>query len=189
MFFFSKGKKMQFILIKEKKISLVSINTEINLCNSIFTSNNGLFVVKEKYFETKDLNEYGFRIDYPTRFTTHLTSNQYVVLTSKLMEKQISFKAEFIPLGYYKGQKTPLWSLTLDFSYENPERTPNIKLINFGCSYGDITIDNNVEVELSHSGGSIYDYTTNWNLAGKNRYAAMKYLVDLLTKKITLKAS
>lgn len=171
-----------------KKIKLVGINDEVNLCDLTFTCNGGVFVVKDKFFETKDINEYGFRIDNPTRFSTHLTTNQYTTLTQKLMEQQKSFKAEFVPAGYYKGQKEPLWNLTLEFGYEDSQRVPNVKVIDFGCSYGTLKIDD-IEVDLSHSGGSTYDFTDTWCLAGKNKYAAMKYLVDLLTKRISLKVA
>lgn len=175
-------------LIDGKKIKLVGINDEVNLCDLTFACNGGVFVVKEKYYETKDINKYGFRIDNPTRFSTHLTTNQYAVLTQKLMEHQKNFKAEFIPTGYIKGQKVPLWNLTLEFGYEEPQRVPNVKVIDFGCSYGELKIDE-IEVQLSHSGGSIYDFTDTWCLAGNNKFEAMKYLVELLTKRISLKVA
>ena len=117
-----------------KKIKLVGINDEVNLCDLTFTCNGGVFVVKDKFFETNNINEYGFRIDNPTRFSTHLTTNQYTTLTQKLMEQQKSFKAEFVPAGYYKGQKEPLWNLTLEFGYEDSQRVPNVKVIDFGIA-------------------------------------------------------
>lgn len=178
----------QIELRNGKKIKLVGINDEVNLCDLTFTCNGGVFVVKEKYFETNDINEYGFKIDNPTRFSTYLTTLQYTTLNKKLMEHQKAFKSEFVPTGFFKGQKEPLWNMTLEFGYEVPQRVPNVKVIDFGCSYGELKIDD-IEVQLSHSGGSKYDFTDTWCLAGKNRYAAMKYLVELLTKKISLKVA
>lgn len=180
---------MQKIELKDgQKIRLVGINEEVNLCDLTFTCNGGVFVAKDKYFETNNINKYGFRIDTPTRFTAHLTIHQYTTLTTKLMEAQKGFMSKFIPAGYYKNQKTPLWSLTLEFGYEDPQRVPNIKVIDFGCSYGELKIDD-ITVDLNHSGGSIYDFTDCWNLAGKSSYEAISYLVKLLTKKINTKAA
>ena len=68
------------------------------------------------------------------------------------------------------------------------ERRIAHNVIEFGCSYGKLKIDD-IEVELSHGGGSTYDFTDTWCFAGKNKYASMKYLVDLLTKKISLKVA
>lgn len=171
------------------KIKLVKMSDgTVNLCDLTYTCNGGVFVVKDKFFETNDINEYGFRIDSPTRFSTYLTTLQYTTLTKKLMENQKGFLASFTPIGHFKGQKEPLWNLTLEFGYENPERVPHVNVLDFGCSYGTLRIDD-LEVELSHSGGSIYDYTSSWCFAGKNRYSTMKYLVELLTKKISLKVA
>ncbi len=179
---------MKKVIINKKEINLVGINEDVNLCNLSFACNGGVFVVKDKYFETNDLNEYGFMIDAPTRFSAYITTQQYLYLTKVLMGHQKSFKAEFIPEGYMKGQNQALWNLTLEFGYENQNRIPNVKVLNFGNSYGDLRIDD-IEVELSHAGGSKYDSTSNWNLFGKNKYTAMKYLVELLTRKIILKAA
>ena len=179
---------MKKLIINEKEINLVGINEDVNLCNLSFSCNNGVFVVKDRYFETNDLNEYGFRIDTPTRFSAYVTTQQYMYLTKQLMENQKSFKAEFLPEGYMKGQNESLWNLTLEFGYENQNRIPNVKVLNFGNSYGDLRIDD-IEVELSHAGGSSYDSTSNWNLFGKNKYTAIKYLVELLTRKIVSKAA
>lgn len=171
-----------------KEIRLVSINDEVNLCDLTFTCNGGVLVVKEKYFETNDINEYGFKIDSPTRFSAYLSTHQYTALTQKLMGNQKSFKSEFVPAGYAKGQNEPLWNLTLEFGHENPQRIPNVNVIEFGCSFGKLKIDD-IEVDLSHGGGSTYDFTSSWCFAGKDKYATMKYLVDLLTKKISLKVA
>lgn len=171
------------------KIKLVKMSDEtVNLCDSTYTYSGGVFVVKDKFFESNDINEYGFKIDNPTRFSTYLTTLQYTTLTKKLMENQKGFLASFTPIGHFKGQKEPLWNLTLEFGYENPERVPHINVLDFGCSYGTLKIDD-LEVDLSHSGGTRYDHTNTWCLAGKNRYAAMKYLVELLTKRIALKVA
>ena len=170
------------------EIRLVGINDVVNLCDSTFTCNGGVFVVKEKYFETNDINEYGFKIDYPSRFSAYLTTHQYTTLTQKLMEHQKSFKSEFTPVGFLKGQNEPLWNLTLEFGYENTQRVPNVNVIDFGCSYGVLKVDD-FEVELTHGGGSSYDFTSSWCLSGKYKYATMKYLVELLTKKISLKVA
>lgn len=180
---------MEHIETKDGKIKLVKMSDKaVNLCDLKYTCNKGVFVVKDKFFETSDINEYGFRVDSPTRFSAYLTTTQYTTLTKKLMESQKGFMASFTPLGYFKGQKEPLWDLTLEFGYENPERVPHVNVLDFGCSYGTLKIDE-IEVDLSHSGGSRYDFTSSWCLAGKNRYAAMKYLVELLTKKISLKVA
>lgn len=171
------------------KIKLVKMSDEtVNLCDSKYTCNGGVFVVKDKFFETNDINEYGFKIDSPSRFSAYLTTTQYTTLTRKLMENQKGFLASFIPVGHIKEQKEPLWNLTLEFGYENPERVPHVNVLDFGCSYGALKIDD-LKVNLSHSGGTHYDHTNTWCLSGKNRYAAMKYLVELLTKKIALKVA
>ena len=57
------------------------------------------------------------------------------------MGNQKGFLASFTPIGHFKGQKEPLWNLTLEFGYENPERVPHINVLDFGFSYGTLKID------------------------------------------------
>lgn len=179
---------MQIIENSGNKIRLVGINEDVNLCDLKFSCNGGVFVVKDKYFETKNLNENGFKINNPTRFSSYLTTKEYMLLNQELIEAQKSFKVEFFPVGYMKDQAEAYWCLTLEFGYEIEQRIPKVKLIDFGNSFGDLMIDD-IKVGLSHGGGSTYDFTDTWFLNGSNKYKAMKYLVNLLTKKIVFKAA
>lgn len=171
------------IKLNDKDIRIVSINNEANLCALVYSVNNGLIVVKDPFYKTNDLNEYGFKIDNPTRFKALLTTVQYKIATEKLMENQKSFMSKFYPLGYLSGQKTPLWELTLEFGYEHPNRIPHVSVLDFGLSYGKLKVDE-YEVDLSHIGGSSYDRTDSWNLVGDNKLQVVSHLVHLLTKKI-----
>ena len=75
------------------------------------------------------------------------------------------------------------------FNLENVESRIDTGATNSSLHCTNIEKIDDIEVQLSHSGGSKYDFTDTWCLAGKNRYSAMKYLVDLLTKRISLKVA
>ena len=59
------------------------------------------------------MNEYGFRIDNPV---FNLFNNlQYTTLTKKVNGITKScFKSEFYTSWIFKGQKEPLWNMTLE---------------------------------------------------------------------------
>ncbi|CCH01279.1 hypothetical protein FAES_3270 [Fibrella aestuarina BUZ 2] len=142
--------------------------TTYNTVNDVFIKN------PISYTEANGTINY-FKIKCPTSFTAALMNpKQYAELSGALRAANIRHSSEFYPAGYFDYKSKEVWySITVDapdFDYNL-----DVRLLQFGCSYGKISINGHV-FRISHGGGSGQtdegqptwtEYTGNWNIVGQ----------------------
>lgn len=159
---------------------------DTNLCDLVFSVNGGL-----KVYDAPKKTV--FKIETPTRITVPMDENEYQNCVAIMEENDFGYTATFRPPGYYKGQgNKKAYNVSFEFGFEN--KKPWIGLVEFGSSYGKITIEG-VLVNISHSGGTITseedkkngyswaDWTEEFYVAYFDRKKAIKVLIELIKRR------
>jgi len=154
----------------------INIKNQPNLCDLKYTVNGGVTITHKDVKKDIDTKE-AFAIKSPTVFEANISVSSYIKLSSLLISNRVGFSMKFLPKGYLKGQREDLYCLILDLGHI--QNTPVVTVTHFGNSYGDILIDD-LNVELSHCGGTLGDRTDNFCMIGKNRIKALSLLIKYL---------
>jgi hypothetical protein len=165
-------------------MSYTLISSNDNLFEKVLDWNANDTLIKEPLLLDNYLDEKVkpfFKINNPRIICINfLKEKQMKSITGRLVAKKINFKLSFLPSGWFKSQRSDLYSIELDL-YRIKDRTNKeitLNLISYGSSYGEILL-NGIKCDLSHSCcssiDSKYDSAQCWEIVSEQ-----EKVIDLL---------
>jgi len=134
----------------------------------------GLLIHKSDPCDHRD--RFFLRKGYREWITAPLRQQELIALEALMRQYALHYKVEHYPPHYWKDQGNK-WSIGLELSTLHLTRRAKITLVEFGCSYGTIRINDEVDVTISHSGGTGGDMASCFHLVGDKRFVALKSLI------------